>query len=100
MFCAKPTQDDILGAALFEYTTAFINSEHFNAANWPKQFCDFVDEFIEYVSRDRILQVNALIEDELNELNADSFALNEQDHKYLCEIIKYRHIIFSKFDAL
>ncbi len=105
MFACKPScdQDDPLRQILFDKLVDFVDRRDcFNSITWSSienghSIKDCVSDTYIYISHDRLIQVNKLIEAELsqnNELFSELAAeLEEQDNYYLKLIVEHRKYI-------
>lgn len=107
MFACKSScdQDDPLRQIMFDMLVDFVDRRDcFNAISWSSienghSIKDCVSDTYIYISHDRLIQVNKLIEAELaanTELQSElSDELEEQDNYYLKLIIENRKYIFD-----
>ena len=104
---------EMMHAKKEEYCSDFLQSFMFNSLlsfhecitngdlNVPQQLEHFTSDCHTYITRDRQLQINALIEAELNDLNNEEILqmqtyLSEQDEYYCNGILQNRQYIFNK----
>jgi hypothetical protein len=107
MFCAKANvhTSDVLQNQLFSKVLDFVECQDcFNSISWSSienghSIKDAVSDVYLYVTNDRPLQVNKIIECELSEnydaLSERTAALEEQDNYHLSLIVAFRKIIFG-----
>lgn len=105
MFACKPScdQDDPLRQILFNKLVDFVDRKDcFNTITWSSienghSIKDCISDTYIYISHDRLIHVNKLIEAELsqnNELFSELTAeLEEQDNYYLKLIVEHRKYI-------
>lgn len=107
MFCAKTHESasDVLQNQLFSKVVDFVERQDcFNNIAWSSienghSIKDGISDVYLYITNDRPLQVNKIIECELTEnydaLSEYTSSLEEQDNYHLGLIVAYRKIIFG-----
>jgi hypothetical protein len=107
MFASKANthSTDVLQEQLFSKVVDFVERQDcFNSIAWSSienghSIKDAISDVYLYITNDRPLQVNKLIECELSEnydaLSEHSVALEEQDTYHLSLIVSFRKIIFG-----
>jgi hypothetical protein len=107
MFCANKNSHstDVLRDQLFSKVVDFVERQDcFNNISWSSienghSIKDGISDVYLYITNDRPLQVNKIIECELSEnydaLSERAAALEEQDNYHLSLIVAFRKIIFG-----
>jgi len=101
MFTSSSSIDnDPVRSILFACTIEFVKSRGFPIMKMTEDARNFFGEFLQYVERDRPLQVNEIIEAELNCENTHLFKcyLEENDVEYLHGIMNHRNLIFDSHE--
>jgi hypothetical protein len=89
---------DRLQSTLFKRLVDFYSSEDYNNMNIASDVRHFIEDCHTYITHDRDLQINTLIECELKkekEENVTFLSLERQDDYYLKGIVEHRKIIFN-----
>lgn len=100
MFSAQQHEgDDALRELLFLYTTSFVVSNKYRDTNWQATenglaIKDFFSEVYTYITRDRPLNVDRCIEEELAGNNMWSNILESDDLRFMQDIIRFRKFLF------
>lgn len=103
MFGAKKEEinSDPLQSLLFDSLVYFYESMMADNQNIPKELEHFVSDCYTYITRDRLIQINGLIEAELNSLSDEEILqkqndLSGQDQYYCNGIVQNRKYIFNQ----
>ncbi len=100
MFSARQTEtDDTLRELLFLYTTSFVESNEYCDTNWQAvengiAIKDFFSEAYTYITRDRPLNVDRCIVEELAGNNVWLNILESDDLRFMQDIIRFRKFLF------
>jgi len=103
MFTAKKDEyySDFLQSFMFNSLLSFYKDVIAGIHNVPQELEHFTSDCHTYITRDRELQINALIEAELNDCNDEEIIqmkadLNKQDEYYCNGILQNRKYIFNQ----
>lgn len=103
MFTAKKDEyySDFLQSFMFNSLLSFYKEVIAGIHNVPQEVEHFTSDCHTYITRDRQLQINALIEAELKDCNDEEIIqmkadLNKQDEYYCNGIFQNRYYIFNQ----
>jgi hypothetical protein len=92
---------DFLQSLMFNTVVSFYNRMSSGPINVSAEVADFISDCYTYITRDRELQINSMIEAELKNLNDEEMNqiqndIQKQDEYYCNGILQYRKQIFNK----